>query len=230
MAVGYMYEYGYGVTKSEYDAIKWYEKAALQGHEEAQYNLANIYQYGKGVPVDKIKARKWFEVAAAKGNKNAIIVLENLDKTSKKKVKKQTKVYKTSKSIDYGRFIDKGEYVKDTKTGLLWQKNGRQSGQLNFYQAQEYAKNLNLGGFKNWRVPTSDELESIFPALEKPFVNTPYTDKKCCEGPYEWRGYWTSEMDYDLEDYAYIYEWHGDGGKNNCYASRNYDYVRCVHD
>lgn len=35
-----------------------------------------------------------------------------------------------------GRFRDHGAYVEDTKTGLLWQKDGATSGQLNRLAAQ----------------------------------------------------------------------------------------------
>lgn len=128
------------------------------------------------------------------------------------------------------KYIDYGEYIQDIKTGLLWQKDGMASGKLNFYQAKEYAKKLKLGNLQGWRVPTIKELEAIFPALDKPFINTPYTDQKCCKGPYEWHSYWTSEMYNSLPDNAFIYHWYQFGGANNCYASKNYDYVRCVHD
>jgi hypothetical protein len=131
--------------------------------------------------------------------------------------------------IRYGRFWDYGEYIFDRETGLNWQKDGKASGKRNFYEAQKYAKSLELGGKRGWRVPTAKELASIFPALEVPFTNTPYTDQPCCKGPYEWPSYWTSQLDKRLDDYAYIYQWYGKGGKNNCYASRNYAYVRCVH-
>lgn len=127
-------------------------------------------------------------------------------------------------------YIDYGEYIQDIRTGLLWQKDGTASGKLNFYQAKEYAKKLKLGNLQGWRVPTIKELEFIFPALEKPFINTPYTDQKCCKGPYEWHSYWTSEIDNSLPDYAFVYHWYQFGGANNCYASKNFDYVRCVHD
>src|SRR5262245_11873179 len=59
------------------------------------------------------------------------------------------------------RFIDRGEYVEDTETGLLWQKDGSASGRKNYYEAAEYAKNLKLGGLTGWRVPTAKELGSV---------------------------------------------------------------------
>lgn len=128
----------------------------------------------------------------------------------------------------YGNFIDKGMYIKDIRTGLLWQKNGTSSGKKNFYEAKKYAKELKLDGLGGWRVPTADELASVFPATQVPFENTPYRPDQCCEGEGEWNSYWTSQRDFRLDDYAFVYHWYGKGGRNNCYASKNYSYVRCV--
>jgi len=128
---------------------------------------------------------------------------------------------------DKTRFVDRGEYVEDTTTGLLWQKDGKASGKHNFYQAAEYAKGLKLGGITGWRVPTAKELEAIFPATDMPFTNTRYNPKMCCAGG-EFEGYWTSDLDTRLDDYAYIYQWYAKGGANNGYASKNFCYVRCV--
>jgi hypothetical protein len=81
-------------------------------------------------------------------------------------------------------------------------------------------------------VPTGDELAGIFPADKAPFVNSAYNPDACCAGPKEFRSYWTSEMDIgsDREDYAFVYQWYAKGGANNCFASKNFVYVRCVHD
>lgn len=115
------------------------------------------------------------------------------------------------------------------RTGLLWQKDGDESGKKNFNQAAEYAKKLRLGGMTGWRVPTREELAGIFPATEEPFKDTKYTKQECCDGPYEWNAYWTCERD-EGPDYAFLYQWYVDGGANNCIASKNFVYVRCVHD
>lgn len=130
----------------------------------------------------------------------------------------------------FQRFIDHGDHVEDTKTGLLWQKDGTQSGKMNFYDAAKYADKLRLGGRDGWRVPTRAELAAIFPATQPPFANTKYTEHPCCQGPHEWNSYWTSELDNRLPDYAYLYQWYAKGGANNCFASRNLVYVRCVRD
>ena len=42
--LGYMYEHGYnGADEDEDKAEKWYRRAALQGHAEAQFNLGQMY-------------------------------------------------------------------------------------------------------------------------------------------------------------------------------------------
>ncbi len=166
-----------------------------------------------------------------KNQSNNIVHIENENIQSTINVESENLKNVTEyKPITTDKYVDYGEYIKDKKTGLLWQKDGTASGKLNFYQADEYAKRLKLGNLYGWRVPTIKELETIFPALDKPFINTPYTDQKCCKGPYEWHSYWTAEMDKSLPDYAFVYHWYQFGGANNCYASKNYDYVRCVHD
>jgi TPR repeat protein len=37
-----MYEYGYGVTKDEREAVAWYRKAAEQGQAGAKERLAKL--------------------------------------------------------------------------------------------------------------------------------------------------------------------------------------------
>ncbi len=128
------------------------------------------------------------------------------------------------------RFIDRGEYVEDKKTGLLWQKDGAASGKMNYAAAAKYATKLKLDGMSGWRVPTAKELAGIFPAVVGPFKNSNYTKAQCCAGPHEFRSYWTCELDTRLQDYAYVYHWYARGGRNNCFASKNFVYVRCVHD
>jgi Protein of unknown function (DUF1566) len=128
------------------------------------------------------------------------------------------------------RFIDRGEFVEDTRTGLLWQKDGAASGKRNYYEAIKYATGLRLGGQAGWRVPTRAELGAIFPAVEAPFTNTQYNRAAFGKGTGEYPSYWTVTLDVRLPDYAYVYQWYADGGANNCSAGGNAAYVRCVHD
>jgi hypothetical protein len=82
------------------------------------------------------------------------------------------------------RLVDNGDNtVTDTKTGLQWVKDhnvlgGKFSGEMNHKTAQEECKKLNVGGKKDWRLPTREELLSIVdltrrnPAVDPKFANT----------------------------------------------------------
>ena len=81
------YERGLGVAKDKNEAVKWYRKAADQGHEEsklqlelkdtfegaekgdreAQYRLSDYYSHGIGMAMDKNEAVKWCRKAADQG-------------------------------------------------------------------------------------------------------------------------------------------------------------------
>ena len=56
-------------------AKEWFEKAAANGHSEAQFLLGMMYQDGEGVKQDYVKAIEWFEKAAKNGYVNAQIFL-----------------------------------------------------------------------------------------------------------------------------------------------------------
>ena len=61
-------------------------------------------------------------------------------------------------------FIDRGGYielVKPTGTIRMIQK-GSASVPMNWHDAVDYAKKLNLGGFTDWRLPTIEELKEIY--------------------------------------------------------------------
>ena len=40
--IGYMYEYGNGVSKNKKKAIAWYKKAAKQGHKSAKEKVKKL--------------------------------------------------------------------------------------------------------------------------------------------------------------------------------------------
>jgi uncharacterized protein len=58
---------GYGFEQDQKQAAYWYEKAAEQGHQEAQYNLARLYASGQGVPRDQGQALRWVRASASQG-------------------------------------------------------------------------------------------------------------------------------------------------------------------
>jgi hypothetical protein len=58
------------------------------------------------------------------------------------------------------RFVsNKDGVVIDNKTGLQWAPDPDQ--EMTWDQATQYAKNLRLGGFSNWRLPTLGELREL---------------------------------------------------------------------
>ena len=60
----------YGALNYE-EALKWYQKAAYQGHIIAQYNIGVFYHKGLGVTQDYKKAMEWYKKAANQGYADA---------------------------------------------------------------------------------------------------------------------------------------------------------------
>lgn len=79
---------------------------------------------------------------------------------------------------------DKCNIVSDTLSGLMWQDEAYTQNEMEAYRdnahnenigkvltweaALEYAKNLRLGGFNDWRLPTKEEFESILDTIKTP--------------------------------------------------------------
>ena len=61
--IGYMHEFGEGVTSNHVLAAKWYERAADQGDARAQHSLANYY-FTSG---SYATATKWYQQSAEQG-------------------------------------------------------------------------------------------------------------------------------------------------------------------
>ncbi|KAG0250291.1 hypothetical protein DFQ27_009475 [Actinomortierella ambigua] len=69
--VGWMYETGQGVERSDVEAVKWYTKAASQGGPKTQYVLGYMYETGQGVKHSDVDAVKWYTKAASQGHPDA---------------------------------------------------------------------------------------------------------------------------------------------------------------
>ena len=66
-------------------------------------------------------------------------------------------IEKPSVVVAAGRFVDNGDgTVTDTRRQLMWQK-GDNGKEVTFEQAQEYCRNLRLGGHADWRLPKPGE-------------------------------------------------------------------------
>ena len=56
-----------GFEQDPVEAARWYERAAHQGHVQAQYNLAMMHHKGEGISQDFGQARHWYGEAARQG-------------------------------------------------------------------------------------------------------------------------------------------------------------------
>ena len=65
------------------------------------------------------------------------------------------------------RFVNNGDgTISDTRTGLMWvsKDNGIP---INWPDAVKYCRNLRVGGYTDWRMPTLAELASLYNPYEK---------------------------------------------------------------
>jgi hypothetical protein len=70
----------------------------------------------------------------------------------------------------------------DPATGLMWaKKDNGDNNDLTWTQADAYCKNLRLDSYSDWRLPTIDELQSIY----DPSVSQPIS---CCNNHGGWQG------------------------------------------
>ena len=69
--LGFMYENGIGLKKSDYWAFLWTNKAAQLGQTNAQFAVGNMYRTGAGIVKDSKQTVKWFKEAGKKGHASA---------------------------------------------------------------------------------------------------------------------------------------------------------------
>ena len=74
--IGSCYQKGHcGLPKNSLKAMKWYLKAAKQGHAQSQSALGHMYGKGLGVPKNNAEAAKWFRKSAIQGDEVGQYVL-----------------------------------------------------------------------------------------------------------------------------------------------------------
>jgi formylglycine-generating enzyme required for sulfatase activity len=111
---------------------------------------------------------------------------------------------------------------RDPETGLEWQFNS--PGEMNWYEAQEYARALILSGRKDWRLPTAAELETLLDRKTLFDRTRPIMRK---EVPFQdTRSYWSSTTFADNTYSAWIVMF--DGAYILSYYKSNAYHVRCV--
>lgn len=106
----------------------------------------------------------------------------------------------------------------DPRTGLVWQFES--PGEMTWYEANEYARSLFLGGDSDWRLPTLAELESLLDRSRyRPVMReeVPFLDE---------RSYWSSTTFENDTTSAWIVMF--DGAYVLSYYKTNKYPVRCV--
>ncbi|MCP4246869.1 MAG: DUF1566 domain-containing protein [bacterium] len=70
-------------------------------------------------------------------------------------------------------FVDKGDgTITDRATGLMWQQSDS-AGTHNWQEALDYAENLTLADYDDWRLPNAKELQSIVDYTRAPDASDP---------------------------------------------------------
>lgn len=115
-------------------------------------------------------------------------------------------------------FIDRGDYIEVVPplgTIRMIQKGSAET-PMNWHDAMEYAKNLKLGGFTDWHIPTIEELGEI------------YKIQKICgiEKSDEFWFWSSSTSSEDSNTASCIGFFKGENGKNN--KIKSYGDIRCV--
>jgi hypothetical protein len=79
--VGYLFENGMGLLKSEAQAASWYRKAAEGGNPLAMRLLGSMYERGNGgLKKDKNQALIWYGKAAQLGDSKAQEALRRVNR------------------------------------------------------------------------------------------------------------------------------------------------------
>lgn len=80
--LGICYYSGGGVEKNYKEAVKWFRKAAEQGHAESQCTLGIFYYNGVGVAKNEREAIKWLRMSAEQGCLKAKISLDEIERAA----------------------------------------------------------------------------------------------------------------------------------------------------
>jgi len=128
-----------------------------------------------------------------------------------------------------GRFTDNGDgTITDTKTGLMLVKNPHTDlpdnfkKELNWKDAIQACKELNFAGYKDWRLPTIEELASLVDySKREPAIDTEaFPDTKS-----SW--YWSSTPVAGSVGFAWYVYFYG-GGVGDGFYKNSSGYVRPV--
>ena len=123
-------------------------------------------------------------------------------------------------------YADNGDgTTTDTRTGLMWVKDGNSAGcnngtQLSWEQALTFCEGLSYAGYSDWRLPNKRELFSIVDfGTSSPAINTTYFPNTVTYS-------WTSTTNVLNTIYAWAVNFNS--GTVVSYGKTSGNYVRCV--
>ncbi len=137
--------------------------------------------------------------------------------------KVQTGKRKSGRRSSDGRYIDHEDgTITDTKTGLMWTKKDSYADLvkcLDWNKSRSYVSSLTTGGYNDWRMPTVEELKSIY---EKSKNNKTYSGDTIHSDPIFASGgghyYWSSETKGSsrAREVFFHYGSAGDSNRDDC--------------
>lgn len=115
------------------------------------------------------------------------------------------------------RLQGNGLTVTDRQTNLMWAKHGNLPGKpLSWHDANEFVKKLNdrqYGSYRDWRLPTEEELLSLIEFGEKKGVKRDFQEFFNKEGFTDVQAgdYWSATVSSDNSAQAFFYAMHCGG-------------------
>ena len=135
----------------------------------------------------------------------------------------QTGKRKSDRRLSDGRYIDHEDgTITDTKIGLMWTNKDSYADLgkcLDWNKSRSYVSSLTTGGYNDWRMPTVEELKSIY---EKSKNNKTYSGDTIHSDPIFASGgghyYWSSETKGSsrAREVFFHYGSAGDSNRDDC--------------
>ena len=116
--------------------------------------------------------------------------------------------------------MSKARVITDSKTGLQWTPDLLQAG-ISWEKAQAYVAQLNHGGFSGWRLPTREELRSLYDAEGGAhYIDSMFQLGDCC--------FWSGEFDGAKSAWAFSFYYGDDLSATRNRSDNNYIRVFAV--
>lgn len=152
------------LAKAEERIRQLEEKAAkaMKVKEEDSAALAALIKREKDREQAELEKKKSEQSAAEK----AAAERAEKERLAAEKAKKELEL-EQAKLKELQKEMQKGTYT-DPKTGLVWLRDGNAAGyKMDWASANDWVKKQNFAGYKGWRLPTREELFSLFKKGEK---------------------------------------------------------------